>query len=312
MDRKQILNRIARIALLVILIPPLLLFVVGALANIFGFADLRVSDRQITEKFRGVIPGGEVIRNFPGEGFQLAYVCRPATTATAHTAIFYVHGSPGGMDANTDYLLDSLLSAQATQYTYDRVGYGSSLPLRGEGDMSVQAAQLAALIRHVGAEQNILVGHSLGCTIAAFLAAAEPQLIDGIVLVAAPLDPVLEPSSWWRPILDFPVLRLGIPTAMRISNHELAPLKSELLDNAGQWDKIRCRVTLIHGDQDDLVSVRNVDFIRQRFTHAADVKEVILEHAGHFIYWSREDVVRGEILQMIEAVSGHPQQTDAN
>jgi len=227
----------------------------------------------------------------------------PALDRERRIAVFYIHGSPGSLDANTGFLLDDHLRAHAGQFTYDRVGYGGSYPHHAVSSMGEQAAQLGALIRHVGASRNILVGHSLGCTIAACLAVDTPSLVDGMVLVAAPLDPALEPSSWWRPLLDLPVIRLGIPTAMHVSNHELWPLKKELETYAHRWDKIRCPVTLMHGDKDELVPVGNVDFASKTFTNAVPLKALLLENEGHFIYWTKQDLIGDEIIEMINTVT---------
>jgi pimeloyl-ACP methyl ester carboxylesterase len=190
------------------------------------------------------------------------------------------------------------LQAHAAQYTYDRIGYGASKPRHAERHLSQQAAHLASLIRFIDADQVILVGHSLGCSIAACLAADEPGLVDGIVMVSPPLDPDLEPASWWRPLLNFPVLRTGIPHALRVSNNELAPLKKQLSAYESRWSEINCPVTVIQGDTDGLVPARNVDYIEEQCINAP-LRKVILEHEGHFIDWTRQELIADEIVRII-------------
>ncbi|MBV2156281.1 alpha/beta fold hydrolase [Kitasatospora sp. SUK 42] len=67
---------------------------------------------------------------------------------------------------------------------YDRAGLGASEPDRAPGPtLDGQLADLAALVRHLGAGPAVLVGHSWGGLLAQLLAWKRPELVAGLVLV---------------------------------------------------------------------------------------------------------------------------------
>jgi pimeloyl-ACP methyl ester carboxylesterase len=298
MSLKPQFNRVGRVVILALLAVALLIYLFGCVANIFGFMDLRPSDNQITSTYQDLFQSEEVIQFYQSDGIRIAYIGVQSTDPETNVAIIYIHGSPGSLDANSTYLMNAHLQSHAAQYTYDRVGYGGSNQADAEQHLAEQAAHLEALIRFIGGDKCILVGHSLGCTIAACLAVDQPDLVDGLVMVAPPLDPALEPSSWWRSILNFPVIRLGIPKALRVSNDELAPLKKQLAAYASKWAHVQCPVTVIQGRADRLVPCENVDFIKKKFVNA-QLRTVVLEDAGHFIYWTHQELIADEVIQLL-------------
>jgi pimeloyl-ACP methyl ester carboxylesterase len=70
----------------------------------------------------------------------------------------------------------------------DMPNFGRSKPLPGEPDIDRYADAVAAFIRARGLDRPVLVGHSLGGAVAMSLAARNPTLVRGLVLVdsAAP------------------------------------------------------------------------------------------------------------------------------
>ncbi len=298
MGTKHVVNKIVRIVLLVLVGIAMLLYALGVVVNAFGLLDFRSSDKKILQRLRQSSDDHAVVRTITVGDLRIAYAGVNIGDTTPAVAVFFVHGFPGSLDACLDYLANPHLQSHAALYTYDRIGYGESRPHHAEGSLAKQSAQLAALINYVGARRNILVGHSLGCSIAAYLAMDHPEMVDGIVLVAAPLDPSLEPSTWWRPILDYPIIRFAVARPLRISNRELDPLKEELEQCLPQWGKVHCPVTLIHGDKDNLVPVQNVEF-GKRVMKNADVHVIMVKGGSHFIMWSREDLISDAIVDMI-------------
>lgn len=296
MGPKQLLNKIIRVCLLTCLGVGLLIYLIGVVANVFGLLDLKAPIAKVEERIAS--HGGYVDTVRHDSGFTVY----AAVDSEREAAVFHVHGSPGSLDAYLGFLEDQHLQAHSKQFTYDRLGYGDSRPLEAVMTLEEHANQLSTLIRHVGAEKNVLTGHSLGCTIAAYLAAKEPELVDGMVLISAPLDPALEPSSWWRPMLDFPVITFAIPHSMRISNRELIPIRHELMKCIEIWDRITCPVTFIHGRNDRLVPIENLDFAKKYFVNSERLKETIIENEGHFILWTHEELITDEIIQLIESI----------
>jgi len=90
------------------------------------------------------------------------------------------------------------LAARTRVITYDRAGLGASPRVDGDRGLDPLATDLAAVIHaHGGQRPVVLVGHSLGATVARHLAATRPELVAGLVLI----DPIPEPwalrHAWW-------------------------------------------------------------------------------------------------------------------
>lgn len=66
---------------------------------------------------------------------------------------------------------------------YHRRGYGASSSLEGPTSMEAQAADAAAVLRHLGVERAHVVGHSMGAAIAVRLAVDAPELVRSLALL---------------------------------------------------------------------------------------------------------------------------------
>ena len=116
------------------------------------------------------------------------------------------HGSPvvlePGLGASSVgwSRLHELLAERTRILSYDRAGLGATPPTSGHRDLTALAAGLAEVISTVGAGPSVIVGHSLGGTIARQLAATRPELVAGLVLVdPIPDDWVLRHAYWAGP-----------------------------------------------------------------------------------------------------------------
>jgi pimeloyl-ACP methyl ester carboxylesterase len=96
--------------------------------------------------------------------------------------------------------LHELLAEQSRVVSYDRAGLGATPPSAGRRDLTALAADLAEVITTVDGGPSVIVGHSLGGTIARQLAATRPELVAGLVLVdPIPDDWVLRHARWAGP-----------------------------------------------------------------------------------------------------------------
>ncbi|HEX4222448.1 MAG TPA: alpha/beta hydrolase [Pseudonocardiaceae bacterium] len=116
------------------------------------------------------------------------------------------HGSPvvlePGLGASSVgwSRLHELLAERTRVVSYDRAGLGTTPPTPGPRDLTALAADLAQVITTVGEGPSVVVGHSLGGTIARQLAATRPDLVAGLVLVdPIPDDWVLRHAGWAGP-----------------------------------------------------------------------------------------------------------------
>jgi pimeloyl-ACP methyl ester carboxylesterase len=215
--------------------------------------------------------------------------------------IVFVHGSPGAADAYLTYLADTAISRVAQMAAIDRPGFGYTsgfgIP---EPSQAAQAAAVLAVVDHLALNQKvILVGHSLGGPVICRFAMDYPERTAGLVIVAGSIDPTQEKHPWWQTVVDVPPVKWLTPKPLWTSNAEIIPLEQELKEMLPLWPRITCPVRILHAVNDRLVPVANADFARRMLTNCPDLKVEILPDGDHFILWSRQDVVRKAIMEVL-------------
>lgn len=216
--------------------------------------------------------------------------------------VVLVHGSPGSAgDTFLDYFADTVLTKAAHLVAFDRPGFGYTQGFgKAEPSQAEQAAAVLAVLDRIAPRQKaVLVGHSLGGSVIARFAMDYPELTDGLILVAASIDPDLEEHPWWQSAIDPPPLKWLIPKSFWASNREIKFLEKELRDMLPGWECITCPVWVLHARNDRLVPVANVDFARRVLTNCSDLKVDILPDGDHFIAWNRYPVMRAAILEAV-------------
>ena len=215
--------------------------------------------------------------------------------------VVFVHGSPGSLSAFIDFMSDSLLLQKAMLISVDRPGFGASNFGHAEPSLQKQAAMLKPMLEEYKENRPIiLVGHSLGGPLIARMAMDYPELIDGLVFVAASIDPDLEPNEmWFRAPLATPFLKWILPRSFRASNDEIYKLKPELENMLPTWKNITVPSTFVQGKEDSFVPYQNVDFAKRMLVNAP-LKIQLLEGVDHFIPWSHPQLIRQATLEMLE------------
>lgn len=217
--------------------------------------------------------------------------------STGGPRLILVHGTPGSASAWTDYLLDPPPGMEVL--AIDRPGFGRSGPQDALPGLSDQAAAVLALMPADG-RPVVLLGHSLGAPVVARVAADHPQRVAALVLLAGSLDPALESIHPLQHLGAWPPLRTLLPRTLRNANSELMALKPELEALGALLPRIRAKVVIVHGTQDDLVPVANVPYVQARLTGARCVRTVLLEGRNHFLPWNSEDAVRDAIRTALD------------
>lgn len=217
--------------------------------------------------------------------------------------LLLVHGTPGSWTAFEDHMKDSLLLANYRLLAVDRPGFGYSdfgKPVK----LQDQSRMLLAVVDSLqNGKPVFLAGHSLGGPLVVKMAADRPSAIKGILLISGSIDPALEPRENWRKVMGVFPLRYLLPGAFRPSNTELLWFKKDIVELAGQFDRVTCDAYLIHGGADKWVPVGNVDFARRKLTSARKVETLIIEKGNHFIPWTHREEVTRAMLMML---SGSP------
>ena len=122
-------------------------------------------------------------RSPQGEGTPVSQArAIPASIAqgSGPTALFLLHGVGGGKQAWTANM-PALADAGYHVIAWDMPGYGDSAMVEPCTTAELARA-LQALIQQVGAERNLILGHSMGGMVAQELVAMWPQQVDALIL----------------------------------------------------------------------------------------------------------------------------------
>jgi pimeloyl-ACP methyl ester carboxylesterase len=212
--------------------------------------------------------------------------------------IFFIHGSPGSWTAFAEYMKDSLLLKKFRMVSIDRPGFGFS-DYGQPQHLDVQSLWISRLFPLLANHKPMfLAGHSLGGPLVIKLAADNPQIFSGIVVISGSIDPAEENPEKWRPILFNTPLNYFVPGAMRPSNEELWYLKTDLVYLKKDFSKITCPVYFIHGAKDTWVPPGNVDYGKKLLINSPKVEETLIPGANHFIPWTKFTEIRSVLLKL--------------
>lgn len=213
--------------------------------------------------------------------------------------VIFVHGTPGSARGWAEYLLN--VPAGYTYLALDRPGYGLSAPRSGVVSLKHQAQAILPLLRTVKNRQAILVGHSMGASVAIQAALDLPGSVGGLLLLAGAFDPDLEEAHWLQPVGTLKPFSWLLPRSINNANQELLGLKRDLIAQAGRLHQISIPVTTLHGDMDPLVPVTNVDYLQQKLVNSPLDGE-ILKNKDHFIPWNSKSTVDQALERLIDRV----------
>ncbi len=217
--------------------------------------------------------------------------------------IVFVHGSPGALNAYEEYFSDTILSKYSDMIAVDRLGFGYSDFGKSVSSLLIQAELIASILEDFPRRKKILVGHSMGGPVIARLVMDHPELVDGLVMVAPSISPSLEPSNAWRKVIDFPPIRWLTPSALRVCNQEIIPLRRELDAMMDGWADISVPITVVQGTEDVLVPKANADFAKAMITDDLCIKTTMVEKGDHFILWTEMALIKKEILELLSNIT---------
>ncbi|MCY7305832.1 MAG: alpha/beta hydrolase [Rhodoferax sp.] len=206
-----------------------------------------------------------------------------------------IHGSPGGWTAWARYLDAPALASYGPRMAVDRPGFGGSAEGGVMPDLRHQAELLAATLPD--GPPAILVGHSLGGPLVAWMAIDHPDKVCGAVLVAGSVAPELEAPRWYNQVADTWLASLVVPTIMMRSNQEMMPLQAELVRLDLAWSKLRRPLVAIQGGRDSLVDPLTADYLERR-APPEWTRVVRAANADHFQLWTQPEAVIREILSL--------------
>jgi len=218
----------------------------------------------------------------------------------SRSLVLFIHGAPGSWDAFKSYLVDKDLTASAQLISMTRPGYGFNANGKSTVSIAKQAEAALTILKRHPAEQVILVGHSYGGPIVGKLAADNPALIDGVLMIAPLNDPVSEPVRWYAYLCNLGFLRALLPSYIDVATDEKMAHASELKKIENDWNKISVPIIHYHGAQDNLAPFQpNIDFSIKHIN--PDYLELITEeNADHFLVWNREEEIKKLIFELLD------------
>lgn len=256
------------------------------------FFQFRTSDQSVYDQFKteklAVEIATQKIRQFPIHYF--------VTGDSAKTTIVFIHGSPGSWNTFINYFRDADLVQHFQMLGIDRPGFGKSnfgqaLPL------PVQCNLIGLLLKKLRNNHPlILVGHSLGGALAVKIAAEFPDDVQGLLLLAASVNPKAEPVETWRYLLQTYPFRHLLPGAFRPSNDELLFFKQDVTTLPDDLNKITCPVIIVQGLEDSFVPPENAYYAQKMLKNAANVQLITLKNIDHFLPWSHFTLIKNLLL----------------
>jgi pimeloyl-ACP methyl ester carboxylesterase len=113
-----------------------------------------------------------------GDGAELAF----ALNGADKPALLFVHGWQADGSVWRDII--GAMRPDLSSIAVDLRGSGASRGARGPYRLERFATDLAELVDSIGAAPLVVVGHSMGATVALRLAADAPEMVRGLVLIA--------------------------------------------------------------------------------------------------------------------------------
>ncbi len=213
-------------------------------------------------------------------------------------AILFVHGAPGSSDNYYKYLQDSLLLSKANLYSIDRPGYGFSNFGRSETSIKKQTEVVAEIIDSLPEQKVVVLGHSYGGPIAAYASLLSPK-VKSVIMLAPAIDPDHEKIFGIAYVAKWKLTKWMVPGAMGVAGDEKFTHVEELIKLKDIWKEVKVPVIHIHGTKDIVVPFENLNFSVKAFNQQY-LDTIVLEKENHFLPWKRYQLVKKELLKLVE------------
>lgn len=204
----------------------------------------------------------------------------------------------------------------AARLAEDAHVYVPELPAHGASDHDHRpltipelADTLSAWMVAWGLRDAVVVGHSLGCQVAAELAARRPQLVAGMVLVGPTSDAaardsarqtlrILRSSLFERPTYTVWTSRDYRRAGAKVLAAEMREMVSHQIEDA--LSRVSKPVRVVRGGRDALVSQRWAETVAEVARAPAPV---VLEGWGHAVHFDAPDDVAEVVLELAGTVA---------
>lgn len=248
---------------------------------------------------------GVVLDKIGFNGHQLHYAIAGDQTKPG---LIFLHGTPGSWQAFNSYLQDPTLQQAYFMVSVDRLGWGKSKLAKGNDHNSIkliqsfshQASSVAMIMDRFPLKKWVVVGHSLGASIAPKLALIRPNQVRGLLLLAGSLKPSLGRARWYNLAANTLLIKWMLPRTLRYSNEEIMVLQKELkiMETELSLVNLNIEVIVIQGMKDQLVSPKNARYVEQHWLSSfSRIKVIEVPKAGHFLPWKYATLIKQTIRE---------------
>ena len=240
--------------------------------------------------------------------------------------VVLLHGFAGSLDW-WDRVAPELVERGRRVIRFDFLGHGGSEKPRDGYGMDEQAARIATALKRLKVRRAVVIGHSMGGTIATFLAQREPGLVRKLGVVGTPPRdgfaelPLVGRVAGWpvvgqlaRRLAPDPVIKAGLDSAfgdgtevpdefvddldgMTYSAYDSSSEASrEANDSETNAERVKAagrRMLVIFGTEDEIVDPKAAGAWRKAVPGARVVE---LPDVGHSPQWEEPRQVVEEIL----------------
>lgn len=222
-------------------------------------------------------------------------------------SLIIIHGTPGSWQQYARYIIEERLLEHFYMIVIDRPGWGGSV-LAGEHNVAnfkLQSSIIGALIKQrkeeSGDQAVILLGHSLGASLAPQIAMDHPEWVDGLMLFAGTLSPELATPRWYNRIAAIPGVGWFAGESLMRANEEIFALKANLEQMELGWADLQAKYIVVQGMKDNLVYPENIDYAQQ-VLNPANGKIIRLQDQGHLFPMTKRDRVMDWALELLEMI----------
>ena len=216
----------------------------------------------------------------------------------------FIHGTPGSASNFNTQFRGGIPGAELV--AYERPGFEGNVLRWKQARLRYQVDALFAALDGLDPMPTVAVGHSYGGPIALQAAIERPEVVNAALLVGGSLDPDLEEIYWVQHMGEIPGVGRALPKSFFSSNRELLRLRRDLIELQRVLRELAVPVTMLHGDQDSLVPIENVPYLRDELSRWGKrewMRESILPGVDHFIPWTHPNELRAETIRLGDAIA---------
>lgn len=220
--------------------------------------------------------------------------------------LLLIHGAPGAWYSSMKLLDDPELQKNFRMVSVDRVGFGKSNYGASEPSLQAHVNYIEKIVKEYNRDGQIyLLGSSYGAPIAASFTMQHPDLVKELYLVSPLIDPAKEKIFWYSYLAKMGVVSMLIPEYLNVATDEKFAHRKQLRKLKSHWDQITCKTYVIMGENDDLASLKNLDFARRKLVNASSVETLLIKNTGHTIVYQHPELFVSLLLKQNDPLVIH-------